>query len=375
MDELPFVLVLSICAYLEPYEIYKLASIDKKTQSGIFDEEFWKKMCLKYFPWFFWNGKCAGKYEPIFRNHLRDNGIPTSPLKTPSSHTPITLKMKKEFICSSECSKTIKNPYHPLPNSWRESFRLIYTGNYSGLMQIINSLEHREMSAFTALATYDYKTKSFAVCYRPSIISKYRRGELVFLNRQTPRSWISEIINVDQRNRFRRIPAKMVSFDCRELYSQDIFNMPISKDGRPCFLKGDHVEVQWRANSNTEYAWWKGRVVQNFMKEEYLEENDDGIEFPNIPFSDDIDQGILVHFPHYPLNSPWSTVVASNFGNECLNDNGLVGGIRKVECVWHAFQWDLFMGDSIKSIAAMLQNGDPPFEEQVQGQLVGENGQ
>jgi hypothetical protein len=101
--------------------------------------------------------------------------------------------------------------------------------------------------------------------------------------------------------------------------------MPLTNDGRPAYRRGDDVEIQWRSQSSTEFAWWKGIVIQNFMSLEFLYPTNSSIELPNLAFSDHVEQGILIHFPQYPLDSPWSTVVISNFGNELLNANPVVG--------------------------------------------------
>jgi hypothetical protein len=68
--------------------------------------------------------------------------------------------------------------FSPLPKSWRDAYRLIETGKYTGILQSLNSLVNREISgkyllivlAFTALATY--VIFRFGIIVRIAVLTK-----------------------------------------------------------------------------------------------------------------------------------------------------------------------------------------------------------
>ena len=220
---------------------------------------------------------------------------------------------------------------HPLLSSkefkYRNAYLSILNGKWSGILQVLNSLANREMSAFNALATFDKKKRAFHLCYHPSILARYRRGEHILLNDKSDNHFVNiidETISISERYRFRRLPEELISFDARELYARQLFDLE-TEDGKLDFAPGDEVEIQWRFNSRHAWAWWRG-IVSDLRTDD-----EDG-------------EGILVVFPHYPPSCPWYAVVVSTLGIALPNPPqngqlGFVGGIRKVGCLSHIALW------------------------------------
>jgi hypothetical protein len=348
-----------IISYLPGESLLQLKRTCSLFKKFIDDERIWKRVCLLEFPWFFWTGSCESTLA-IYVNGPRRlqepmefiTDLPTIEKLKDCRYGPVC-DGDLGFQCSNDCRAVKQNPYHPLPPSFQKAFELIYSGRYTGYLQVLNSLNNREMSVFFALATYQRKTNKFALCYHEGVIARYRRGQVIRLSFETWGSnpnWVDEEISVQDRVRFRRIPASLLEMDPRELYTRDLFNFPVTRDGRPLLRQGDMVEVQWRTQPTHGYAWWRGCVQACYLAPGMIADTESTITLPNEPFDDVTDEGILVTFPHYPENSPWRAVVVSLFGIENAGIVGLVGGIRKSGCASHDMAWRLMYPLSVTSI-------------------------
>lgn len=150
--------------------------------------------------------------------------------------------------------------------------------------------------------------------------------------------------------KLRRLDPDIIIDDPRSLYSRGVFNTPMLKDGRPAFFSGDEVEIQWRNFTKTApFGWWKGIVASTYMNPELLFPTDSLLEAPNNRFAPDIEAGILVRFPHFPQNSPWSFMTCSMFGCELESVLGFIGGIRHIKCQHHKEAWESLFPESLRN--------------------------
>jgi hypothetical protein len=359
LSELP---LYEIISYLPGQSLLNLQRTCKRLRLLINDELIWKRRCLLDFPWFFWTGECEwtlslyiGGPRMIQQEMELIETPPTVATLNDSRYGPVC-DNDLGFKCPGDCRAIRKNPYHPLPQSYQQSYQLIFSGQYTGYLQVLNSLTNREMSAFFALATFNHKNNTFALCYHEGVIARYRRGQSINLKAASQGMagnnphWVDEEISLDARVRFRRIPASLLEMDPRELYTRDLFNFPVTNDGRPLLLPMEEVEVQWRTEPTHGFAWWRGFVLSCFLEPGIIAETESVVTIPNEPFDDTSEEGILVLFPHYPENSPWRVVVVSIFGIENAGTVGLVGGIRKVGCASHRMAWKILYPVSAHSI-------------------------
>ena len=140
------------------------------------------------------------------------------------------------------------------------------------------------MSAFLALATYNKRTKSFLLTYKPDPLLRYRGGQKVIvierpppLNASSPvnnplEPLAEESIPISQRHRFRRVPEELLDLDPREYYSRELFMYPPPQSVSETYSNqhtlgqqsgwlpgnlrmGDEVEIQWRMRSSYGYGW------------------------------------------------------------------------------------------------------------------------
>jgi hypothetical protein len=362
LDTLPTLVLSDILEYLPAADLFALRKSCKRFKKLVENEDLWKTRCLIDFPWFFWTGSCEstisvyiGGPRPPSRNSTQTDTLPTlETLKDPQFGPAFDGDMG--YRCPDDCRQIRKNPYHPLPDSFLKAYVLIYYGAYTGYLQVLCSLTNREMSAFYALATYNRHDGTFALCYEESVIARYRRGNQITLKKATQLDpgvhdeWIDEVLPVASRVRFRRIPSLLLDADPRELHARDLFNMPVTKDGRPLLRPMDEVEVQWRTEPIHGYPWWRGYVLSSYLPPGYIDETESEITLPNEPINEILSEGILIIFPHYPEDSPWRAVEASIFGREAVGEVGIVGGVRKVECASHSMQWKLLFQESVESI-------------------------
>lgn len=234
LSQLPMVPMDCIFNMLDAKSLAKCQRLNMKLSQYATDELIWKEHCLNDWPWFFWNGTCERTLStyvaaprlprrdrtpvspislthyvisPYNDEHLRvrtptsstfsDGNAQVSPTLDTSSlsdrHAPISpttpqplglptignLDKRYGPVCHLDlgveckaCQKQGQNPYFPLPKSWRNAYSLIASGRYTGMLQVLNSLQNRQMSAFTALATFDAKTKEFLLCYDANAIAR-----------------------------------------------------------------------------------------------------------------------------------------------------------------------------------------------------------
>ncbi|KAI9206675.1 uncharacterized protein BJ171DRAFT_17105 [Polychytrium aggregatum] len=287
LPELPLRVVFS---FLSPADLARLGSTSRYLQHLTSDEGLWRGLCFRHWPWFFWDGSCEQTLE--------------------------------------------------------RAFLVIASGQYSGLLHVLNSLSNRPMSAFLAVATYHWPSNSFCLCYAPSTISALRRGEKILL-RPRPKDWVpsgpstraptggdsrhtDEMIPVTERTRFRRVTEDLIEMDAREIYVRELFLRPVERvfdTAIPIFRNGEEVEIQWRYGNQMPWAWWRGVVSGLAATAE-----------------DEAPAYILVVFPHYSDSSVWHKVFISLDGVPEMNpphsgEFGVVGGIKAVTCATHRALW------------------------------------
>ena len=340
---LPSELLYKVTEELNPKSLLNMIQTCSKIRLAFEKEYFWRLRCCRDFPWFFWHGHCeTDQLPPTLRvpnvNTVPVLGLDDSPPCSPEVTLSRTEMFGDESSCTSlDCKVKMDNPYHKLPDSSRKAYFLLVSGKYSGILQVIDSLQNRQLSAYTAIATFDLKSESFLVSYSNSFIGMYRRGIMVTFEIEEGRH--DDQIFLNDIGKLRRIPASMVAYSPRENYSRDLFNLPVSVDGRPLFYFGEEVEIQWKHMQNAAFAWWRAIVVQCYLDPRFAVSTESTTELSNLPFLEGTEQGILVMFPQYPIGSVWRYVVVSLFGNELENARGFAGGIRKITCKVHADLW------------------------------------
>ncbi|KAI8894908.1 hypothetical protein BC833DRAFT_603156 [Globomyces pollinis-pini] len=341
---------------LPPKELLNFNQLNRYWNQFTNNEIYWKKLCLTQFPWLFWSGQCESTLSFINNgprlyqskdkltnqqiNHRQIDANTTIQMLIDSDYGPLCDKDLGKR-CGKECIQQGENPFHPLPKSWKSSLSKIFNGKYTGLIFVLDSLDNREMSACKTLVTYDKSTHSFHCCYETFQIYLYQQGQNISIS--TTNELTNEVISLNDRTRFRRIPLDLLPTDPRELYTRSLFTTPLTDDGRPAFYIGQEVEIQWRTSILEGYLWWKGIVRNNYMHAGLTRAVDSGVSIPNIPSDDETDFSyILVEFPQYPEESPWRYVHVSPFGvEEFLEGLGYVGGIRPINCLCHKMLWKL----------------------------------
>jgi hypothetical protein len=86
-----------------------------------------------------------------------------------------------------------------------------------------------------------------------NLITRYRHGEMINLKglHEDP---ATTSFPIALKSRFRRIPLFLLKEDPRVLHSSSMFNAPVSNDGRPAFVEGDEIEIQWRSSRLSSYS-------------------------------------------------------------------------------------------------------------------------
>ncbi|KAI9004770.1 hypothetical protein BC832DRAFT_558187 [Gaertneriomyces semiglobifer] len=370
--ELPHIPLHIIIWNLPAPALAQLSATCKTLRELCTHERFWKRLCLKDWPWFFWTGTCEywdGAVDGLEAADVRPNWDGLHEDEVGRHRT------KK---CLGVHVPT-RNPYHQLPESFHQAYIKIALGRYTGILQAINSLTNRQMSAFTGLGTYDYQTSEMVISYRPGVISRYRRGDMILLRqrRQSDEYWdmhedavtglrnaaesgedysnrmryrykphyVDESFALPQeRSRLRRIPETLLKYDPREIYFNDLYAKNGADGKWPAFKPGDDVEVQWRSGIDGEWAWWKGNVAHvnvHRQSDDYDSEDLDGDGAED----DDLEDGIMVLFPHYPPTSAWFSVTVPFSGSHGDNPResgelGQVGGVRHLGCIIHKRLWE-----------------------------------
>ncbi|KAJ3299974.1 hypothetical protein HK104_005467 [Borealophlyctis nickersoniae] len=337
ITELPDIPLITITSFLSAISLAKWGATCSLLRNFATDERVWKEHALTDWPWFFWTGSCERTLSALI------------PSPSPSSKWKSTLESRPDDLrdlgalrdgdLGETClanHQPFRNPYHPLPKSYRTAYALIAGGKYVGLLNVLSSLRDRQMSAFTAVAQYDPPSRQFLLAYRPEATGRYRLGKYVDLRGEYS-DLVDERLPVSQRHRFRRIPEDLLDWDTRELYARELFGTAL-ENGRPSFLPGEEVEVQWKFRLSGEWAWWRG-IVGSVRGGGWAGDNDD-----DDGGDDQVPFGILVVFPHYPPGSIWDSVVASCNGLMELNPPGsgslgYVGGVKRVKCLAHRALW------------------------------------
>ncbi|TPX66505.1 hypothetical protein SpCBS45565_g04419 [Spizellomyces sp. 'palustris'] len=319
LSDYPFPLLLLILEYLPAPSLALLSQTSHFFYRLASSQTYWKRLCLTDWPWFFYDGTC-------------EHSIPLLGVPDPVQCVVEGKERKSgdEHVCTFP-HKVLAHAQFFLPNDYKEAYRLIAGGRYSGCLQVLGSLVDRQMSAFVGIVTYDKRSQEFCISYNPLIISQWRRGRKIrLLDRPMEETeefshlpeFVDERIPISERHRFRRIPEDLLEWDSRELNFREFFTT-LRPDGRPGFEVGDEVEIQWRFGTREQWAWWRGYVSRISASGD----GEDGMEE---------EEGITVAFPHYPTHSPWYSVVVGVHGSQEPNprdtgDLGYVGGIRKVE--------------------------------------------
>ncbi|KAI8927548.1 hypothetical protein BC831DRAFT_451846 [Entophlyctis helioformis] len=315
LTTLPSVPLQGILELLPPLALLRLSATCRQLRAAAVDELLWKELCLLHWPWFFYSTRGC---ERTLNNSIEPSLTCSCWRLRPHGKRSVGSQIDAQLFAGNG------NPYQPLPSSYRRSYALIASGRWTGLIDVLDSLTDRPMSAFMALATYDPPSKSFCVSYNKDLIARYRRGERIQLVTpefaairaaakeaarqrrslqssqgmpQAKRSrlsfehdsdrdeqeafddeynssndlcvptstWISEMFPVSDPFRFRRVPARLLEQDPREIFSQEVLSMPHTIDGRPCFNLGDEVEIQWRNSNHTAFGFWRGFVSQMYV--------------------------------------------------------------------------------------------------------------
>jgi hypothetical protein len=296
-DILPDIPLMHIFQYLSAKDVARISATCATLQYHASRDLIWKQFCLLDWPWFFYLGTCEATLMPLVKRKSRpqNQGNSSPPMVLfDNDGAPILnvfaavnqhfLHFEYTAVCDGDlgkrcsCPHTYKdNPFQPLlevpivasPKSpttrkhiypYKNAYYKIANGEFSGLIQVINSLNERPLSAYTAVATFDHASEVFHLSYHPKLISLYRRGSPIILHPNSEHSsFIEESISLSERHRLRRIPDDLLDFDPREFYSRELF-LTEHNPGNPSFKEGDEVEVQWRMTSSQCWAWWRVSV-------------------------------------------------------------------------------------------------------------------
>ncbi|KAL2914854.1 hypothetical protein HK105_205596 [Polyrhizophydium stewartii] len=406
---LPEVPLKRVLALLDPADVARVRGTCRRLAAAGADELLWRRFFERDWPWWYYSVGCentGGHTDPtpqcscwLSESQRRGLRVLYSELRVGDLNPP-SPEVYREADVAVEPAEAAPsyvgcgNPFHPLPSSFRAAYALVASGMWTGLVDVIDSLVDRQMSAFMALATFDPLTCSLCLSFNCSLMARYRRGEMVLLHTKefatklrvrrgmtpadaeayldadnaAPHRLIEEVVPVADRLRLRRIPRQLLGRDSREIYASELLAMPQLADGRPAFRMGEEVEIQW-GDPISGFGWWRGFVTAMFRRQfpqpvvRSLEPSavGNGIagglprwheacvwpfgesDIPNEPFRGTI-EGICVSFPQYPANSPWRSVVVSTNGVMMENPPetggaGLVGGIRRVTCETHSRIW------------------------------------
>lgn len=298
--DLPDVLLYLVLRHLDPVSMKMCCQTCRLLREIGMNEHEWKRACLRDFWWCFWDGKCCGDANnnnlyfqsvikrnsaalshDIFQNAFvvdslsprvlakltqqkqqHSSNSPTSSLYSPmvtspfSSSSPLSPSSSTRRFDDDACPfphrKTF-NPYHPLHTNWYEAYWTIYYGKYTSYLQVLNSLENRELSAFFALGTFDHRLSRLVVSYSDSLIARYRQGENIVLKaRDIDTDDNMELLCIgNDRHRIRRILEDMLEWAPPEIYARELFDMIDPRTRMHTYLPGAQVEVSPSADKYT----------------------------------------------------------------------------------------------------------------------------
>jgi hypothetical protein len=243
LTDLPELPLVQILEFLPGPDLARVSSACRWLRVLGHRDHLWKSLCLLDWPWFFYERTCELTLLPFIRERLRmrssispkvngsappsrsmeeilETGVAAS-TEEDFSYTPV-LDGDFGYMClEKHCRKD--NPYHPvlrlqsgISSGYRRAYYQIATGQYTGILQVLNSLIDRQMSAYMALATFDCKKLVFYVSYQLPALSDYRQGRTILLHPDSPQtsSLIDEIITFSEaRKRLRRIPTDLIDSD------------------------------------------------------------------------------------------------------------------------------------------------------------------
>ncbi|KAJ3318299.1 hypothetical protein HDV06_000583 [Boothiomyces sp. JEL0866] len=204
-----------ICDYLDTQSIINLSKTNKSNYILSMDEYMWKSRSLIDFPFFF--DYCPSIHEPTMDAEL------------PQLSDNVAQYLKDSFG-KTDCKCKRKTRIHKLPDSYREAYKLIYSGKYSTIVNILNTELFTEMSFTVALITFDKKTKLFKSSSNLHLLLQYKHNMVhVVTAEENVAKW-----------RIRKCPEELMGHPM-QVYVE---NIPLTRDSRPAFEVGDELLQQ-----------------------------------------------------------------------------------------------------------------------------------
>jgi hypothetical protein len=345
MLDLPDLVRRQIADLLTAKSLARLSMTCKTLRETCLDESLWKRHCLDDFSWFFWTGSCERSLASLVNapRLFKQCDGPLGPysLNALNDH-------RYGAVCdgdfgvscpSSSCKVVARQSFNPLPRLYREAYVAIASGEWIGMLQVLNSMSDRQCSAFTALVQYNFKTLAFDICYNRDLIILYQNNKKISITQN-----IDETVRTSDRHHFRRIPFNILNLDPRCQDFSLLYTTPLANDGRLLLKPGQEIEVQWRQDYTCAWSWWRGHVTRMHVKRAYPEYSSQGPPplMGNEAIHGDQDLIEVVHY-NYPPASGWrKTFISLDGAVVRLGSNlGEIGGIRNVECIVHQLLWKM----------------------------------
>ncbi|KAJ3268974.1 hypothetical protein HDV01_001962 [Terramyces sp. JEL0728] len=277
-----------VCDYLDTKSIINLSKTNKSNYILSLDEYLWKSRSLIDFPFYF--DYCPDIDEPTIEHplpqlsdsivqHLKDSFGKT---ECHCNRNSPLIQVNTINLLGTKNIHVGKQRIHKLPGSYREAYKLIYSGNYSTIVNILNTELFTEMSFSVSLITFNKKTNLFNATSNHHLLQQYKYRMVLV------RDNIEESV---EKWRIRKCPQELLGHPM-QVYVEDI---PLTSDSRPAFHIGDEVEVQWR---RSQFHPWTCLQYPNPT----------GIEIPNERYKDEL-EGITIAFPHFSEDSIWHTLL------------------------------------------------------------------
>ncbi|KAJ1550984.1 hypothetical protein HK096_003848, partial [Nowakowskiella sp. JEL0078] len=342
---LPDVPARLILNYLDPLSLVRLSKTNSFWPALVNDEYRWESLCMRDFPWFFWDGKCqvVAAYSPPDPppfDTIIENPVPHKFHQIPVFDPHNDPAFKK---CTARHIRRMGHPYAPLPHLFRLAYWCIYSGKYAGFLQIL-SRQNYDMCACWGVAKYDHISNSISVNFD-------NFHEFVKLGMESSgllENWLSSIemfsnflvqatynLNSDG-HLLKRIPDDVITSVTEKLsmpnYVIDVNRWP--NKSAP-FEIGEEVEIQWGHTNalSTKFQWWRG-YVRSIIDEGILHDDEQATELDPDGVLVEVEQKkhIVVAFNQFPRENDWYSVPVSINGLIRRNYGaGHVGGIRRIK--------------------------------------------
>jgi hypothetical protein len=257
-----------IIEFMDPVALKSTSQTNRTLLEYCKKEQLWKRHCLSDFPFFFWDGQCEHiqstvlahlderfelNYDELKKEDYLDRMPdlellakcyrPSTPPVQPTA-SPTSPRATNISGCIYP-HRRMKNPYHPLPDNYYQAYWLIYNGRYTGYVQVLNSLQDRELSAFVALTAFDSAIEKLVVTYDEKLISRYRRGEMIRLSHDQMVDF--ELFGLHERHRIRRVLEDVLDWAPQELYTRELFYLKDPMIDIHSYPSGCEVEASCQA--------------------------------------------------------------------------------------------------------------------------------